>query len=71
MAHMNINTQDLDKYSRDVNYSAEKNDLVNNARKQKAPDNLTRNLDRLPDKRYSSPKDVRTNIDLIPKYSIE
>ncbi len=71
MAHMNINTQDLDKYLRGVNYPADKNEIVKNARRQKAPDNVVRNLDMLPDKRYESAEDVRTNVQIIPKFSIE
>ncbi len=54
----NMGTQDIDRYLRNVNFPADKMEIVNNARDQNAPDDVVRNLDMLPDKRFNSAEDV-------------
>ncbi len=56
MATMGIGT--IERYLRDVNYPADKNEIVNNARRQNAPVDIVKNFDMLPDKRYNSAEDV-------------
>ncbi len=59
----NMGTQDIDKYLRNVNFPADKREIVNNARNENAPDDVVRNLDMLPDKRFNSAEDVRMNME--------
>lgn len=58
----NMSSTDIDRYLRGVNYPADKNELVNYARKQNAPQDVVKNLDMLPNQRFSSPDDVRRNM---------
>ncbi len=60
MATMGIGT--IERYLKDVNYPADKNEIVNNARRQNAPEDIARNLDMLPNQRFNSPEDVRRNM---------
>ncbi len=59
MAYMSEN---IDRYLRDISYPAGKGELVNNAITKNAPEDIVRNFDMLPDKRFDSAEDVRRNI---------
>ncbi len=67
----NMGTQDIDRYLRNVNFPADKREIVNNARDQNAPDDVVRNLDMLPDKRFNSPEDVRMNMEKSSRTGME
>ncbi len=57
-----MGSTDVDRYLKGVNYPADKNEIVNNARRQNAPEDIVRNLDMLPNQRFNSADDVRRNM---------
>ncbi|MFB3764812.1 MAG: DUF2795 domain-containing protein [Methanotrichaceae archaeon] len=58
-----MSSEDIDRYIKGVNYPADKGELMNYARRQNAPDDVVRNLDKLPNQSFNSPDDVRRNIE--------
>jgi hypothetical protein len=52
----------IEKYLAGIHYPAQKHDLVSNAKNNNAPDNVMRTIDRLPDKKYTSPIDITKEI---------
>lgn len=53
-----MRSTDIEKYLRDVNFPANKRDIVEQARRQNAPEDVVRALDKLPDQRFNSSMDV-------------
>lgn len=53
-----VNPIQLQKYLKGVNYPASKKDLVANAERTGADEQMRSMLERLPDERYDSPADV-------------
>lgn len=53
-----MRSEDVERYVRNANYPADKRDLMDYARRQNAPDDVVRALDRLPEQRFNSPTDV-------------
>jgi len=53
-----MRSADIERYLRDVNFPANKRDIVEQARRQNAPDEVVRALDKLPDQRFNSSMDV-------------
>ncbi len=53
-----MRSTDVERYLRDVNFPANKRDIVEEARRQNAPDDVVRALDKLPDQRFNSSMDV-------------
>jgi hypothetical protein len=49
---------DLEKYFSGVKFPASKQDLINTARQNNAPDNVITTMDKLPDQTYNSADDV-------------
>ncbi len=58
----NMSSEEIDRYLRGANYPADKFELVNYAKIQRAPEDLMRKLERLPNQTFNSPEDVRKNI---------
>jgi hypothetical protein len=52
----------IEKYLSGMHYPAQKKDLVNNAKNNKAPDNVLGFISKMPDKTYKSPIDVTKEI---------
>ncbi len=63
-------SEDIDRYLRGVSYPADKSELVNNAISRDAPEDVVRNFDALPNKRFDSSEDVRRNIKKGPRMGI-
>ncbi len=53
-----MRSEDIERYVRNANYPADKRDLMDYARRQNAPDDVVRALDRLPEQRFNSAMDV-------------
>jgi|GEM_PF-4286565 len=53
-----MRSEDVERYVRNANYPADKRDLMDYARRQNAPDDVVRALDRLPEQRFNSAMDV-------------
>lgn len=53
-----MRSTDIEKYLRDVNFPANKRDIVEQARRQNAPEDVVRALDKLPDQKFNSSMDV-------------
>lgn len=53
-----MRSADVERFVRDANYPANKRELVDYARRQNAPDDVVRALDKLPDQRFSSAMEV-------------
>ncbi len=53
-----MRSEDVERYVRNANYPADKSDLMDYARRQNAPDDVVRALDRLPEQRFNSAMDV-------------
>ncbi len=53
-----MRTADVERYLRDVDFPADKRDIVEQARRQNAPDEVVRALDMLPNQRFNSSMDV-------------
>lgn len=53
-----MRSEDVERYVRNANYPADKSDLMDYARRQNAPDDVVKALDRLPEQRFNSPTDV-------------
>lgn len=53
-----MRSADIEKYLRDVDFPAEKREIVEQARRQNAPEEVVRALDRLPEQRFNSSMDV-------------
>ncbi|GBG12603.1 mRNA 3'-end processing factor [Novimethylophilus kurashikiensis] len=56
MAH--ANPIQIQKYLKGVDYPAHKADLIKNAKKMGADDNVCASLEQLPDKEFQTPADV-------------
>ena len=56
MAH--VNPVQIQKYLKGVDYPANKQTLIENAKKLGADDNVRESLEKLPDQEYESPVDV-------------
>ncbi|MCW4023754.1 MAG: DUF2795 domain-containing protein [Candidatus Bathyarchaeota archaeon] len=52
----------IEKYLAGIHYPATKSGLVSSAKTNNAPDNVMKMIDKLPDKRYSSPIDITKEI---------
>ena len=57
-----MRSEDVERYLRNANYPANKRDLVDYARRQNAPDNVVKALDKLPDQRFNSATEVSRNM---------
>ncbi len=57
-----MSSSDIERYVRGVNFPADKNELVDYARRQNAPDNVIRALDNLPNQRFNSPMDITSRM---------
>lgn len=57
-----MSSADVDRYLRGVNFPADKKEIVDYARRQNAPDDVVRALDKLPDQRFNSPMDISKNM---------
>ncbi len=53
-----MRSADIERYLRDVNFPAEKREIVEQARRHNAPDEVVRALDRLPEQRFNSSMEV-------------
>jgi hypothetical protein len=53
-----MRSADIERYLRDVNFPANKRDIVEQARRQNAPNEVVMALDKLPDQRFNSSMDV-------------
>ncbi len=53
-----MSSTDVERYVRGANFPANKNEIVDYARRQNAPDNVIKALDKLPDQRFNSAMDV-------------
>ncbi len=53
-----MRSADVERFVRDANYPANKRELVDYARRQNAPDDVVRALDRLPEQRFNSAMEV-------------
>ncbi len=53
-----MKSADVERFVRDANYPANKRELVDYARRQNAPEDIVRALDKLPDQRFSSAVEV-------------
>ena len=58
----NMSQADIDRYLRNINYPVDKNELVNYARKLNVPEDMMRNLDKLPNQKFNSPDDIRKSM---------
>lgn len=56
MAH--VNPVQIQKYLKGVDYPANKQTLIENAKKLGADDNVRESLEKLPDQEYDAPVDV-------------
>ena len=52
----------IQEYLKGINYPAKKEDLVNHARSQNAPQSVLDTLDGMPDREYGGPADVTSEI---------
>jgi hypothetical protein len=52
----------VEKYLAGMHFPAEKNQLIDNAQKKNAPDDVMNLINKLPDKTYSSPIDITKEI---------
>jgi hypothetical protein len=55
---VSINPIQIQKFLKGVDYPASKNDLLKNAERQGADEDVRGTLERLPDEEYESPADV-------------
>ena len=55
---MAINPIQIQKFLKGVDYPASKNDLLKNAEREGADEDVRTTLERLPDEEYESPADV-------------
>jgi hypothetical protein len=53
-----MRSEDVERYLRNANYPADKRDLMDYAKRQNAPEDVVRALDRLPEQRFNSAMDV-------------
>jgi hypothetical protein len=53
-----MRSEDVERYLRNANYPADKRDLMDYARRQNAPEDVVKALDRLPEQRFNSAMDV-------------
>ena len=53
-----MRSTDIERYLRDVDFPANKRDIVEEARRQNAPEDVVRALDKLPDQKFNSSMDV-------------
>lgn len=53
-----MRSADVERFVRDADYPANKRDLVDYARRQNAPEDVVRALDKLPDQRFNSAMEV-------------
>ncbi len=57
-----MRSEDVERYLRNANYPADKRDLMDYARRQNAPEDVVKALDRLPEQRFNSAMDVSNSM---------
>lgn len=62
-----INPIQLEKFLKGVDYPAHKTDLITQARKNGADDNVRSTLEQLPDQQFQTPADVSTAVGAIDR----
>ena len=55
---MAVNPIQIQKYLKGINYPASKRDLLENAEREGADENIRTTLEQLPDQEYENPADV-------------
>lgn len=62
MARQNQNPSNIQNYLSGVNYPAKKNDLIQTARRNNAPNDVIQQLESMPDQRFEQPTEVQEAI---------